>query len=626
MVVSIRTFLKIAPLLVLTVFMSKLRAAEVECDYYSKSEWPSAQERVCQDSTVPPLPLFSDDETTFSLWPTCQSSSSDHDGDGWGWENSRSCRVDVAAAIPVTPEPIDVAPANAPTTADPAASVPTTSVATASELTASELGHTSCQYASSDPDGDGWGWENNDSCRVDNNTLSKICENASSDPDGDGWGWENNDSCRISAGTTQNVIVKTPDTTNSQVSDNETEIVAKANTPANTPANTAVNTPASGHPFCESAASDPDGDGWGWENNNSCIVGPDTAPNPDFTESETANGSSTTANPNVIADNSDNNAAESSTDNTQQSNKAPTSPNNAIIFQQDFETASAGTYTPEDLNTQWDTPLWHLGFKDGRANIITDLQNGKSLQITYPANKFGAGGASAFLSDLAFGIGIEGQYEELYLSYDMKFAEGFDFVRGGKLPGLCGYNYKQRPSDGCNTGGGYPSGYDGWSARGMWRVDGTLENYVYNANQESFYGDDEYWNVEAVPGQWHRVQHRVVLNTVGQKNGILEAWLDGVKVLSDNTVEYRKTEDIKINLFYFNTFYGGNDSSWAPSTDQFMYFDNFRISTQPVEDSSDFSSTLLQNDINQKTLSASGGGPFFAPALLLLALLRRRTA
>lgn len=51
-----------------------------------------------------------------------------------------------------------------------------------------------CSSAASDPDGDGWGWENNQSCKV-----APTCASAASDPDGDGWGWENNQSCMVAA-------------------------------------------------------------------------------------------------------------------------------------------------------------------------------------------------------------------------------------------------------------------------------------------------------------------------------------------------------------------------------------------------------------------------------------------
>lgn len=87
-----------------------------------------------------------------------------------------------------------------------------------------------CSSASSDPDGDGWGWENGRSCRVESSDRDyPTCSSASSDPDGDGWGWENGRSCRVASA---------PDD----------------------------------YPACTNPNSDPDGDGWGWENGRSCRV------------------------------------------------------------------------------------------------------------------------------------------------------------------------------------------------------------------------------------------------------------------------------------------------------------------------------------------------------------------
>ena len=37
-----------------------------------------------------------------------------------------------------------------------------------------------------------------------------------------------------------------------------------------------------------------------------------------------------------------------------------------------------------------------------------------------------------------------------------------------------------------------------------------------------------------------------------------------------------------IDQFYFSTFYGGSDSTWAPGTEQRFYFDNVEISTTPL--------------------------------------------
>jgi hypothetical protein len=48
-----------------------------------------------------------------------------------------------------------------------------------------------CYDGKSDPDGDGWGWENERSCEI------ARCVSRATDPDGDGWGWENERSCKI---------------------------------------------------------------------------------------------------------------------------------------------------------------------------------------------------------------------------------------------------------------------------------------------------------------------------------------------------------------------------------------------------------------------------------------------
>ena len=74
-----------------------------------------------------------------------------------------------------------------------------------------------CMDNFSDSDGDGWGWENNKSCKV-GGELSydhyPSCNSNLSDPDGDGWGWENSTSCKVI----------------NLVDENEEPSIAKANT------------------------------------------------------------------------------------------------------------------------------------------------------------------------------------------------------------------------------------------------------------------------------------------------------------------------------------------------------------------------------------------------------------
>ena len=133
--------------------------------------------------------------------------------------------------------------------------LPATAVITAS-FTSQAHAMAVCSSPAADPDGDGWGWENNDSCIVDSSAGSNsspsvasvtvngdpVCSAAVLDDNGDGWGWENNRSCVIS-----NSVAGT-------VSNNTTAV---------------TNT---GDPVCSTSASDNDGDGWGFENGTSCVV------------------------------------------------------------------------------------------------------------------------------------------------------------------------------------------------------------------------------------------------------------------------------------------------------------------------------------------------------------------
>jgi hypothetical protein len=49
-----------------------------------------------------------------------------------------------------------------------------------------------CSLGADDHDGDGWSWEEGQSC-----WMAPLCQYESSDHDGDGWGWENDRSCRV---------------------------------------------------------------------------------------------------------------------------------------------------------------------------------------------------------------------------------------------------------------------------------------------------------------------------------------------------------------------------------------------------------------------------------------------
>lgn len=54
-----------------------------------------------------------------------------------------------------------------------------------------------CQSISSDSDGDGYGWENRNTCVVTEATGSEPRSEACVDDDNDGWGWDGTRVCRV---------------------------------------------------------------------------------------------------------------------------------------------------------------------------------------------------------------------------------------------------------------------------------------------------------------------------------------------------------------------------------------------------------------------------------------------
>jgi hypothetical protein len=93
---------------------------------------------------------------------------------------------------------------------------------------------------------------------------------------------------------------------------------------------------------------------------------------------------------------------------------------------------------------------------------------GPVLQTTYPAGSYSHGtGGGEFYSLLQPGDG--GNFQTMMVSYEVAFDSDFDWVKGGKLPGLRGGLGK-----GC-AGGVQADGKDCFSTRTMWRTGGEGE-------------------------------------------------------------------------------------------------------------------------------------------------------
>lgn len=236
-----------------------------------------------------------------------------------------------------------------------------------------------------------------------------------------------------------------------------------------------------------------------------------------------------------------------------------------------FDEYPVGQYSNSALRKDWNCPKWAMG-----SNLIQVVTkplafSGNSLRINYPK---GSAGCSDNKKCVNWKPKIGGKFNQLYYSYKIKIPKGFDFVKGGKLPGIAGGT--------ANTGGNKPNGTDGWSVRMMWNQHGKLVQYVYHPDQQHEFGDTFEWKMDKSleRGKWHTIKTMVRINTPSRRDGEIKSWLDGKLVLDKKGLRFRNNNKLQIDRFMFASFFGGSDWSWAPKKDQSLFLDEFVLSTK----------------------------------------------
>lgn len=177
--------------------------------------------------------------------------------------------------------------------------------------------------------------------------------------------------------------------------------------------------------------------------------------------------------------------------------------------------------------------------------------------------------------------------EEATASYLMRFSQDFRPAQGGKMPGFAGTygvaGWGDRISDGSN----------GWSTRGMHYPSPNgepirLASLCYLANMKERGGKSVFydWHTSGTPrferDRWYHIIQYVRMNSVkegkGVADGVLRVYVDGKIAVNEKNIVYRNREEIKIDRFWFNVYYGGDP---APH-DMHMFFDEIVIRAGPV--------------------------------------------
>jgi len=251
--------------------------------------------------------------------------------------------------------------------------------------------------------------------------------------------------------------------------------------------------------------------------------------------------------------------------------------------------------TQNTLLNQWSVSRGRIQQGSGNVAFVSDpfpnyqlpsstaypSPSGPVLEVTYAQDGYGSSGSGTQFYSLWNSTGDP--FRTALLTYEVAFSSGFDWVKGGKLPGFRG------GADNTCDGG---SASDGtcFSTRVMWRKSGDGEAYAYIlspnnlcSNQGVLCNEDfgisfGRGSFRLQPGQWNRISLLVQLNSDPQiANGQIQVFYNDVLALTQQNLQFRRTSDLDIGGMFFSTFYGGSDASWAPSNTTHAYFRNVQL-------------------------------------------------
>ena len=259
-----------------------------------------------------------------------------------------------------------------------------------------------------------------------------------------------------------------------------------------------------------------------------------------------------------------------------------------VTMDQGLERHSSVVFTDRFDNDQSLAKHW-VDLKDPHSATPTSQMadanfspiDGKALQVLFSPRTHTAVSMAVKLKKL---MGKEP--EEIYFRYYLRLGSDWNSDRGGgKFPGFGG-TYGR-----AGWGGRKPDGKNGWSARGMFLssvVDGPhqgkmpIGSYVYHVDHNNNYGEQVLWSsFDSLleKNRWYSIEQYLRLNTPGQNDGVLKAWVDGRKVTEIDNLRFRDTTSLKIEKIWFDFYHGGGAK---PSREQHLFIDNVVVATEYI--------------------------------------------
>ncbi len=231
-----------------------------------------------------------------------------------------------------------------------------------------------------------------------------------------------------------------------------------------------------------------------------------------------------------------------------------------------------------------------------RTNLIRGyVQDG--ARVTIPAYTHrGTGGI----------LRMDPNTDEGWFRYYLRLDQ-WNATSSGKLPGLAGlYSSSAR---GC-----IPSSEasPGWSARTMFEATGTegassgevrLGTYLYHLDQAGTCGDQILWQPGVIQqDRWYCVEGHVRMNTPGQNDGQVDAWVDRVPTLRWPDVAFRRVgeEGIGVRHLWVNFYFGGsvvNPTDLTATIDEIEFSHTGRIGC--VDPFTDDNTSVHEPDLDE---------------------------
>lgn len=240
-----------------------------------------------------------------------------------------------------------------------------------------------------------------------------------------------------------------------------------------------------------------------------------------------------------------------------------------VIFSVDFDSNSDGTYSCSERDDDWgNDTIWDIGCDESTLTIVSgsEAYSGKSLKATCfdrdPPN-----------DSMTYAMWNKqlGNFDTLWLSFRIKHnANPAQSAQTGKRLALAESQY---PS--ANT-------WNGYFHTGGQSTHYYLPDLIEGSTGQHWRGnncDESGPNPQNIgpAGEWVYVKTKVTVNSIGNSDGSIDTWKNGVKVQECRGLKFRNTAAQGVGTLCFENFLSGPGTCVGGDSDA-IFWDDIKVS------------------------------------------------